>query len=73
MRARSKAGAVLEDEAQVIAQVLSIIKDQTVVSYDGKPIPMPAQSICIHGDNPAAESILIALHQAFEAHNISLS
>jgi UPF0271 protein len=46
--------AMLENIDQVNAQVLSIIKNQTICSLQGDIIPMKADTICIHGDGNQA-------------------
>ncbi len=67
---RGREGAVIHDPALAAAQVLSIVLNKKVESDAGTDIPVNAQSICIHGDNPAAVSILQALEGAFEQNNI---
>ena len=62
--ARSQAGAVLETPALAAAQVLRLVQHQEVESIDGTPVPVRAQSICIHGDNPQAVNILRAIREA---------
>lgn len=70
LMSRSKPGAVIQDPAEAVKQVLSIFENQELTSSDGSIIPMKAQSFCIHGDNPAAISILEALDQAFTQRGI---
>ena len=61
--ARSQAGAVLETPALAAAQVLRLVQHQEVESIDGTPVPIRAQSICVHGDNPQAVHILRAIRE----------
>ena len=61
--ARSQAGAVLETPALAAAQVLRLVQRQEVESLDGTLVPIRAQSICIHGDNPQAVNILRAIRE----------
>jgi UPF0271 protein len=44
-----------EDDA--VRQALQIAVDRSVVTVDGKRIMVPADSICIHGDSPAAQVV----------------
>ena len=55
---RSKAGSVIHDPALATNQVLSIVMDKCVYAEDGTAVPVHAQSICIHGDNPNVVDIL---------------
>jgi 5-oxoprolinase (ATP-hydrolysing) subunit A len=70
LTSRSEEGAVISDADESVVQVLSIILDKHVVTSEGITIPMHADSICIHGDNPAAVDILRALDEALEMNHI---
>lgn len=61
LRSRTLAGAVIESPEEATAQVLSIVLDQEVPTYDATAIPLNARSICIHGDNPNVEQLLQAI------------
>jgi len=61
--ARGEAGAVLDSVEDMLIQFESLANRQEVVSNTGKIIPMEVDSLCIHGDNPRAELLLIALHE----------
>ena len=63
LQSRQIEGAVIHDPQQSAAQVLSIIQKQQVVSASGTIVPIIAQSVCIHGDNPAAVAILKAIRE----------
>lgn len=67
---RRKTESVLLDPTTAAAQVLSIVLEKCVVADDGTKIPIHAQSICIHGDNPAAVDILKKIDIEFIKHNI---
>jgi len=60
---RSKPGAVIHDEAAVLARVARLIKDGVVETYDGALLPVRPQSILVHGDTPGA----VALGKAIRA------
>ena len=63
LQSRQMEGAVIHDPQQSAAQVLSIIQKQQVISASGTIVPIIAQSVCIHGDNPAAVAILKAIRE----------
>ncbi|MFC3121569.1 5-oxoprolinase subunit PxpA [Agaribacter flavus] len=50
---RQQKGAVLDADASVL-QAKTLIEKGIVVSDIGTPIPLQADSICVHGDNPQA-------------------
>lgn len=61
---RTLPGAVLHDVATVVARVLRMVSDEAVETVSGRRIPVVIDTVCIHGDNPAALSTAIALRAA---------
>lgn len=61
---RSKPGAMIEEETAAVEQVLQMIDRGTVTCLSGKEIPMPAETICIHGDGKHAVAFAKAIHNA---------
>lgn len=51
---RSLPGALIEDEADVLAQVLSLVKNGTAIAVDGSTCRIRVGTICLHGDGPHA-------------------
>lgn len=47
-------GAMIHDRAEAIARTVRMVKEGVVESIDGQLIPIKADSICVHGDNPDA-------------------
>ncbi len=70
---RSVTGSVLEDVDDVVEQVLSIARDQTVMTMQNVVIPMHAQSICIHGDGRNAFQVVQLINDALKRAEISIS
>lgn len=65
-------GAVIHD-AQVAAQrVVRMVEEQAVTSIGGKKIPASFETICVHGDNPAAVEMARSVRGALEQAGISL-
>ena len=71
LRSRQLEGAVLHDPQEAARQAVSIVLKNEVTSYQGVPVPIEAQSICVHGDNPGAVDILVAIEEAFKENGIS--
>lgn len=70
---RGQAGGMIEDAAQAVAQVLSMVDDGVVISLSGKRVPVSPGTLCLHGDQPGAVSFAQALRAAFTARQISLA
>ncbi len=70
LRSRNKEGAVIQSPDDAADQVVSIVLDQKVTSYDQTPVAIQAESICIHGDNPKAVMILEAIDAKLKENNI---
>jgi UPF0271 protein len=51
---RKLPGAVIHDHQQVANKVLKLVTDGSVICADGSEIELAADTICVHGDNPAA-------------------
>ncbi|MGR5268069.1 5-oxoprolinase subunit PxpA [Vibrio astriarenae] len=62
LAARSVKGAVLDRCEDVINQAKQIIHYQKVTTLDGETLPIEADTLCIHGDNPIAVEIAQQVH-----------
>jgi 5-oxoprolinase (ATP-hydrolysing) subunit A len=51
---RSRPGAVLHDPDTVTARAVRLALDGVVEAVDGTRVAVPAESLCVHGDTPAA-------------------
>lgn len=54
LRARTKEGAMIEDENVAIERVIKVLKTGKVTTYSGNEIELKIDSICVHGDNAHA-------------------
>lgn len=71
--ARSKEGAVITDEEEAIARVISMVKEHTVTAITGKKIEVIPDSICLHGDNPKAVLFSEKIRKALEAEGVTVA
>jgi UPF0271 protein len=62
----------LHTPGQAAAQAVSIARDSRVAAFDGTIIPMPAATLCIHGDTPGAAAIAAAVRDALAAAGIEV-
>ena len=51
---RKLPGALIENDAEAIAQALSLVRDHRVTAIDGSTVRVDAQSVCLHGDGAHA-------------------
>lgn len=61
---RRQAGAVHEDPDIIVRQALSFAHKGGVYSATGQWLPLPADSLCVHGDNDQALAAIQAIRQA---------
>lgn len=51
---RTQPGAMIEDIERSVEQVLRMVKEGKVRSTGGREVPVQADTLCIHGDQPSA-------------------
>ncbi|MFC5473113.1 5-oxoprolinase subunit PxpA [Paraherbaspirillum soli] len=61
---RGTPGALIEDEEQMLAQTMHMIRDSKVQAIDGSWVPLTAHTVCLHGDGAHA----LAFAQRIRAH-----
>lgn len=69
---RSQPGAVITDEEQAVARVVRMVKDGCVETITGKVIPVRADSVCLHGDNPKAVAFAERIRKALQAEGVQV-
>lgn len=72
LRSRRLQGALISDPELAAEQALMIAEQGAVMSSEGKPIGLRAQTICIHGDTPGARAIAAAVSKALIAARVQL-
>lgn len=70
---RSYPGAVLHDTAQVADRLVTFLETGLMPVLDGDPIPLAAQSVCIHGDTVGAVDMARALRDRLRAAGVDLA
>jgi UPF0271 protein len=66
LTSRKQPGAVIEDPDHATARVLAMLEDGAVTTVTGKRLPMPIDTICVHGDNAQAVAMAAAIRTALE-------
>jgi 5-oxoprolinase (ATP-hydrolysing) subunit A len=70
--ARNIEGSVLHDTNTVIGRVIKMVIDKEVITITGKPIPISADTVCIHGDNEMAPMFASELMSELKAYGINV-
>ncbi|OAI53281.1 lactam utilization protein LamB [Betaproteobacteria bacterium SCGC AG-212-J23] len=69
---RDKPGGMIEDAQQSVKQALGMIEGGFVTSLSGKRVPVAADTICLHGDQPGAVAFAKELRKKFTEKGIQL-
>ncbi|MCA1408606.1 LamB/YcsF family protein [Ensifer sp. IC3342] len=65
-------GSVIHDPELVASRMLRLVKEGRITAIDGTEIELEAQSICVHGDTPAAVSIARSVRDALVQNGVAL-
>jgi 5-oxoprolinase (ATP-hydrolysing) subunit A len=55
---RRISGALIEDHGRVAERAVRMALERTVTAIDGTELAVPADTICVHGDNPGAVAMV---------------
>lgn len=69
---RARPDALLHDADEAADRLLRMLETGRMPVIGGDPIPLAAESICVHGDGEAAVAMARALRQRLEAAGIAL-
>jgi UPF0271 protein len=70
---RKEPGAVIHDSDIVAEKIVKMVKEGRVVCIDGTEIDMAADTICVHGDNPAALSLVQKIRTTLQASGVDIA
>ncbi len=69
---RSYANAVIEDKDECVRQALALATNSPIKTSDGTMLQPKVDSICLHGDNPEALSIVQALQRELSLNGLAV-
>ena len=69
---RREPGAVLHDPDAVAERVLRMVSDGEVEAVDGSPVKLDVDSVCVHGDSPAAVEMARAVRDILGANGVEV-
>jgi len=70
---RDQPGGMIEDAKQSVEQALGMIEGGFVTSLSGKRVPVAADTLCLHGDQPGAVLFAKELRKKFTERGIQLA
>ena len=69
---RKLPGAVLHDPEEAAARVQAMVSEGAIISRSGKRIPVSIDTVCVHGDNPAAVTMAEQVRNKLEKAGIAI-
>ncbi|HIJ41001.1 MAG TPA: 5-oxoprolinase subunit PxpA, partial [Deltaproteobacteria bacterium] len=69
---RSTPGAVLKDDGEVADRIVKLVHEGEATALDGTKIALKAETICVHGDNPHALSLVRRIREALTSSGIEV-
>lgn len=69
---RTRADALITEEAEAVAQVLRMVNQGSLVAVDGTVVKVQADTVCIHGDKPTAVPFVKALREALANASVTV-
>ncbi|MDV7082586.1 LamB/YcsF family protein [Rhodococcus sp. IEGM 248] len=69
---RTTDGSVLHDPAVVAERVRRLVVDHTLEAVDGTVLTVTAESVCVHGDTPAAVEMATAIRSLLDTEGITV-
>jgi len=70
---RREPGAVIHDHRLVAEKVLKMVTEGKIICKDGSEIRLAADTICVHGDNPAALQLVKRIRETLETAGIEIA
>ena len=70
---RTMPGAMVHDKDIAIARTVRMVKEGVVETITGKIIPIQADSICVHGDNPDAIGFVRNIRDTLESEGVTVT
>jgi UPF0271 protein len=72
LRSRREADSLVTDPAVAARRCVRMARDGVIVAYDGTEIPVQADTLCIHGDEPTAPAVARAVREALAVADVQI-
>jgi UPF0271 protein len=63
---------VIHDAEVAAARVVAMVEEQAIPTTSGRKIKAKIETVCVHGDNPAAVAVARRIRQSLEAKGIAV-
>lgn len=70
---RKQPGSVIHDPDEAICRTVRMVTEGKVTAITGEEVEIAADSICVHGDNPAAVAFVRDIRAALEAQGVRIA
>lgn len=70
---RDQNGAMIHDAAEAADRLLAFLESGLMLTVDGDPIKLGAQSICVHGDSAGAVDMAREIHARLTAQGVQIT
>lgn len=70
---RREEGAVIRDHTIAAERVLKMVQEGRVTAKDGTEIELHADTVCVHGDNPAAVALVKNIREVLFSSNVDIA
>jgi len=70
---RRDEGAVIRDHTIAAERVLKMVQEGRVTAKDGGEIELHADTVCVHGDNPEAVSLVKNIREVLFSSNVAIA
>lgn len=70
---RGTPGAVHDDPARVVEQALALATEARVRAVDGSELHLEVDTLCLHGDTPAAVDLAKRVREALESAGVTIA
>jgi UPF0271 protein len=69
---RREKGAVIHDHEEVAKRALKMALEGSVIAIDGTEIELRPDTLCVHGDNPAAVQVVKKIREEFKRAGVNV-
>ncbi len=72
LTSRKQPGAFVHDPDEAAQGVLRMVREQAITSTNGKRIPVRIDTVCVHGDNPAAVATASKIRETLRQAGVAI-
>ena len=70
---RGNPRALITDPVEAAEQALYLVQEGKIRATNGSVIPVQADTLCVHGDNPQAVAFVTRLRERLEAEDVLIA